>query len=105
MPFTIDVPENRYHVVSSWKHIKEIDAAPDSVLSLHGGAKDTLQPIYTMKEFNWMNKRTADTAPLLKSSGIDSSGHLSVVIPEIRRSMRGLLNELSDSQPTLDTGE
>lgn len=104
MPFTIDVPENRYHVVLSWKHSKEIDAAPDSVLLLHGAAKDTLQSMYAMMDFNWMNKRTADTAPLLKSIGIDLTGHLSVVIPETRRSMRGLPNELSDSQPTLDTG-
>jgi len=33
-PFSVDVPENRYLVVSSWKHIKEIDSAPNDVLSL-----------------------------------------------------------------------
>lgn len=100
MPYTVDVPENRYHLVSSWKHIKEIDAAPDSVLSLHAAAKETLQPMHTMTDFNWLDKRTADTAPLLKSIRNDLTGHLPVVMPEVRRSMCGLLKELSDPYPT-----
>lgn len=38
-PFEIYAPENRYVFVSSKQHIMELDAAPDSVMSLHESAK------------------------------------------------------------------
>ena len=38
-PFEVLTPENRYVFVSSAKHIREVDAAPDSVLSLQAAAK------------------------------------------------------------------
>lgn len=38
-PFEIYTPENRYVFVSSRQHIMELDAALDSVMSLHESAK------------------------------------------------------------------
>lgn len=101
-PFIVDVPENRYHVVSSWDHIKEIDAAPDGVLSLQGAAKEILQPKHTMTNFNWLDKRGADGAPLLKTLRTDLNGHLPTILPEIRRSMSGLLDRLHNTHQIVD---
>ncbi|KAI3390484.1 hypothetical protein diail_9512, partial [Diaporthe ilicicola] len=100
--FVVDVPENRYHIVSSWDHIKEIDAAPDGVLSLQGAAKEILQPRHTMTNFNWLDKRGADGAPLLKTLRTDLTGHLPGVLPEIRRAMSGLLDKVHDSHRTIN---
>lgn len=101
-PFFVDVPENRYHIVSSWEHIKEIDAASDGVLSLQGAAKEILQPKHTMTDFNWLDKRGAEGAPLLKTLRIDLAGHLPVLLPDIRRAMSGLLDDLYTSQATVN---
>ena len=91
IPFHIHVPENRYLVVSSWKHIKEIDAAPDSVLSLQGAAKEILQPKHTMSSFNWLDKRGVEGTPLIRTLRTLLTNHLPEVLPDIRRKMTGVL--------------
>ncbi|KAI1194760.1 cytochrome P450 [Nemania serpens] len=98
-PFIIDVPENRYIVVSSQSQIKEIDDAPDTVLSLQGAAKEILQPKYTMVNFNWHDKKGADGAPLLKTLRYHLTGHLPNILPEIRVSMSAMFDDLYDSHP------
>ncbi|GAB1314472.1 hypothetical protein MFIFM68171_04682 [Madurella fahalii] len=98
-PFFVDVPGNRYLIVSSWKHIKEIDAAPDSVLSLQGAAKEMLQPKYTMSNFDWLEKRGANGTPLIRTLRTLLTNHLPDILPEIRRSMSGLIDRLYDSHP------
>ncbi|KAK3385913.1 cytochrome P450 [Podospora didyma] len=101
-PFFVDVPENRYLVVSSWKHIKEIDAAPDSVLSLQGAAKEILQPKYTMSSFNWLDKRGAEGTPLIRTLRTMLTNHLPDVLPDIRRAMSGLLDGMYASHPVIN---
>ncbi|KAI1824544.1 cytochrome P450 [Xylaria intraflava] len=101
-PFTVDAPDNRYVVVSSWDHIQEIDAAPESVLSLQGAAKEVLQPKHTMVDFNWHDKKGADGAPLLKTLRNLLTGHLPNVLPELRRSMSGMFDEMHDSHPVVN---
>ena len=64
----MDAPENRYWVVSSPGQIKEIDAAPQSVLSLLGAAKDLLQPKFAMRDFDWMeDKQKNEGLTLIKA--------------------------------------
>ncbi|GAB1318482.1 Cytochrome P450 monooxygenase AtmP [Madurella fahalii] len=101
-PFFIDVPENRYLVVSSWNHIKEIDAAPDSVLSLQAAAKEVLQPKYTMTNFNWLDKRGVEGTPLIRTLRTLLTNHLPEILPEIRRSMSGLMDTLYDAHPVVN---
>ncbi|KAK8039523.1 hypothetical protein PG993_007934 [Apiospora rasikravindrae] len=101
-PFAIDAPENRYWVVSSPEQIKEMDAAPQAVLSLLGAAKDFLQPKYTMKEFDWMEeKQGTEGATLVKTLRNDLTGRLPMLLPEIRRSMTALVNSHFESVPPL----
>ncbi|KAI0112996.1 putative cytochrome P450 [Daldinia grandis] len=102
-PFHIDVPENRYWVVSSRDHIKEMDAAPQSVLSLLGAAKDLLQPKYTMKDFNWMEgKQGTEGATLIKTLRNDLTGHLPEVLPEIRLLISALIDQHLESSPPVN---
>lgn len=102
-PFYIDVPENRYWVVSSRDQIKEMDAAPQSVLSLLGAAKDLLQPKHTMRDFNWMeDKQGTEGATLIKTLRNDLTGHLPEVLPEIRLSMSAFFNQHYESLPLVD---
>ena len=104
-PFFIDVPENRYLVVSSWSHIKEIDAAPDHVLSLQAAAKELLQPKHTMSSFNWMDKRGAEGTPLIRTLRILLTSHLPKILPDIRRAMSAHMDSAIDSLPTLEDGK
>ncbi|KAJ8132332.1 hypothetical protein O1611_g1292 [Lasiodiplodia mahajangana] len=101
-PFFIDAPENRYFVVSSWDHIREIDAAPESVLSLQGAAKEVLQPKHTMVDFNWHDKKGVDGAPLLKTLRTLLTGHLPNVLPELRWSMSRMFDEMVDLHPIVN---
>ncbi|KAI1423599.1 cytochrome P450 [Xylaria sp. FL1777] len=101
-PFFVDAPDNRYVVVSSWDHIKEIDAAPESVLSLQGAAKEVLQPTHTMVNFNWHDKKGADGAPLLKTLRTLLTGHLPNILPELRWSMSGMFDEMYDLHPVVN---
>lgn len=43
-PYEIFVPENRYVFISSAQHIREVDSAPDTVLSLQAAAKQVCGP-------------------------------------------------------------
>jgi hypothetical protein len=47
-PFELSAPDNRYVFVSNPDQIKELDNAPDTVLSLQAASKQMLQPVYTM---------------------------------------------------------
>ncbi|KAI0469703.1 putative cytochrome P450 [Xylariaceae sp. FL0804] len=87
-PFYVDIPENRYCVVSSAAQMKEIDAAPQSTLSLLGAAKDLLQPHYTMKGFDWMvDKQGSERQTLIKPLRTDLTRHLPEMPPDIRLTM------------------
>ncbi|UKZ64992.1 uncharacterized protein TrAtP1_006194 [Trichoderma atroviride] len=101
-PFWIQAPENRYLVVSSWDHIKEIDAASEDVLSLQAAAKEILQPRYTMQNFNWFDKKGADGMPLIRTLRTLLTNHLPDILPDIRRSMSVLLDRAQDSQPIVN---
>ncbi|KAM0262161.1 hypothetical protein ACHAQJ_001904 [Trichoderma viride] len=101
-PFWIQAPENRYLVVSSWSHIKEIDAAPEDVLSLQAAAKEILQPRYTMQNFNWFDKKGVDGTPLARTLRTLLTNHLPDILPDIRRSMSVLLDDVQDSQPMVN---
>jgi hypothetical protein len=98
-PFFVDVPENRYWVVSNWKHINEINSAPETVLSLQGAAKEILQPKHTMEGFDWLEKKGADGAPLLKSIGVLLTSYLPELLPNLRYSISAFFQDYCSSYP------
>lgn len=57
-PFEVLAPDSRYVFVSSPEHIKEVETAPEDVLSLYAASQQVLQPQYTMHGFNWYEKPT-----------------------------------------------
>ncbi|KAF7891373.1 uncharacterized protein EAF02_001698 [Botrytis sinoallii] len=86
--FLVDVPENRYHFVSTWDHIQEINAVPDTVLSLTATAKEILQPEYTMHKFNWANSRRHDSVPLTRTLQTYLTNWLPNLLPDLRCHLR-----------------
>ncbi|KAI0160702.1 cytochrome P450 [Xylariaceae sp. FL1272] len=101
-PFVVDAPENQYMIVSSFEQIKEIDAAPETVLSLQGAAKEVLQPKHTMVDFDWHDKKGADGAPLLRTLRYFLTGHLPNILPSIRGSMNAMFDNLYESHPIVN---
>ncbi|UKZ75705.1 hypothetical protein TrVFT333_003397 [Trichoderma virens FT-333] len=97
-PFWIEAPENRYLVVSSWDHIREIDAASEDVLSLQAAAKEILQPKYTMQNFNWFDKKGVDGTPLIRTLRTLLTNHLPDILPDARRSMSALFDGILESR-------
>ncbi|KAL6876964.1 cytochrome P450 [Trichoderma novae-zelandiae] len=98
-PFWLQVPGNRYLVVSSWDHIREIDDASEDVLSLQAAAKEILQPRYTMQNFNWFDKKGVDGTPLVRTLRTLLTNHLPDILPDARRSMSVLFDSLVESRP------
>lgn len=101
-PFRMDMPENSMLIVSDWKRIKEIDAAPEAVLSLQGAAKEILQPMHTMRSFNWMDKRGGDGAPLLKTLRNRLTEHLPNILGKLHGGISTLFDERIAAFPTVD---
>lgn len=93
----MDCPDNTMVIVSDWKRIKEIDAAPESVLSLQGAARQILQPKHTMSNFSWLDKRGGDGAPLLMTLRNRLTGHLPELLPMVRSSMTAIFDKHFDS--------
>ncbi|RDL36451.1 Cytochrome P450 [Venustampulla echinocandica] len=98
-PFLIDVPENRYHFVSTWTHIGEINAVPDTVLSLTAAAKEILQPQYTMHKFDWDISRGRDSVPLNRTLRTYLTNHLPNLIPKLRRHLRVIFDRHIQAGP------
>jgi cytochrome P450 len=84
-PFEVFAPDNRYVFVSSQKHIKELDSAPDTVLSLQAASKQMLQPIYTMSRFNWFNVRGTEGVGFVRTLRTLLTNNLPNILPHLAR--------------------
>ncbi|KAG8158165.1 hypothetical protein KVR01_011926 [Diaporthe batatas] len=87
-PFEINAPDNRYIFVSSPKHIKELDSAPESVLSLHAASKQLLQPMYTMHDFNWVDGRGYDGVGFIRALRTLLTNNLPEILPDLKTGRR-----------------
>ncbi|KAK8133606.1 hypothetical protein PG984_005618 [Apiospora sp. TS-2023a] len=77
-----------------------MEAAPQSVLSLLGAAKDLLQPKHTMGDFDWMeDKQGTEASTMIKTLRNDLTGRLPELLPEIRYSMAALFDSMLESPP------
>ncbi|KAI1752381.1 cytochrome P450 [Xylaria castorea] len=82
-PFEIHAPDVRMVFVSSPEHIKELDNAPDTVLSLNGAAKHMLQPIYTMNGFNWFDRRGVEGVGFVRTLRTLLTNNIPQLIPNL----------------------
>ncbi|KAI1169518.1 cytochrome P450 [Nemania sp. FL0916] len=98
-PFSVDAPDNRYILVSKWSQIKEIDDAPDTVLSLQAAAREILQPKHTMVGFNWHDRKGFDGAPLLRTTKYLLTDHLPYILPDLRASISVMFDERYEAHP------
>ncbi|KAH8766056.1 cytochrome P450, partial [Diaporthe sp. PMI_573] len=92
-PFEINAPDNRYIFVSSPKHIKELDSAPDTVLSLQAASKQMLQPMYTMHGFNWFDRRGTEGVGFIRALRTLLTNNLPEILPDLSIIMRARFNE------------
>uniref|UniRef100_A0A0B7KLU2 Cytochrome P450 n=2 Tax=Bionectria ochroleuca TaxID=29856 RepID=A0A0B7KLU2_BIOOC len=101
-PFEIHAPDNRYVFVSSPDHIKEVDQAPDTVLSLHAATKQMLQPMYTMQNFNWFDRRGIDGVGFVRAIRTLLTNNLPQILPDLSAIIGSRLEEMGDSYPTVN---
>ncbi|KAI7779164.1 hypothetical protein LA080_001236 [Diaporthe eres] len=93
-PFEINAPDNRYVFVSSTKHIKELDSAPDTVLSLQAASKQMLQPMYTMHGFNWFDRRGTEGVGFIRALRTLLTNNLPEILPDLSVIIRARFEEL-----------
>jgi cytochrome P450 len=101
-PFEVHAPDNRYVFVSSVEHIKELDQAPDTVLSLQAASKQMLQPMYTMQKFNWFDRRGTEGVGFIRALRTHLTNNLPKVLPDLSAIIRARLQEIGDSYPTIN---
>ncbi|KAG9237932.1 cytochrome P450 [Amylocarpus encephaloides] len=101
-PYEVFSPDNRYVFVSKDEHIMEIDAAPDTVLSLQAASKQMLQPKYTMAGFNWFDRRGTEGIGFVRALRTLLTNNLPEVLPELRISASSLMDEMHASHPVVN---
>ncbi|KAI9707821.1 MAG: hypothetical protein M1820_004426 [Bogoriella megaspora] len=80
-PFEVQTPGRKHHMVTSSKHLNEINYAPLDVLSLHAVAKDFLQPKHTMHGFEWQDVRGREGTGFVRALRTVLAGQLPDLIP------------------------
>ncbi|KAI1822652.1 cytochrome P450 [Xylaria intraflava] len=98
-PFEVLAPDNRYVFVTTEKHIKEIDSAPDTVLSLQAASKQMLQPNYTMHGFNWFDRRGTEGVGFIRALRTLLTNNLPQILPDLSTIIRVRLHELHSNSP------
>ncbi|KAI1760843.1 cytochrome P450 [Hypoxylon sp. FL1150] len=99
-PFEIHAPDVRMVFVPSPKYIKEIDNAPDTVLSLNGAAKHMLQPLYTMNGFNWFDRRGVEGVGFVRTLRTLLTNNIPQLIPDLGVLVRTRWAELLSKKTT-----
>ncbi|KAK7740437.1 hypothetical protein SLS62_011119 [Diatrype stigma] len=100
-PFEIHAPDVRMTFVSSPKHIKELDNAPDTVLSLNGAAKHMLQPVYTMNGFNWFDRRGVEGVGFVRTLRTLLTNNIPQLLPDLGLLTRTRWDELLSNKKTI----
>lgn len=101
-PFEILAPDTRYVFVSALKHIKELDSAPDTVLSLQAASKQMLQPVYTMTGFNWFDRRGTEGVGFVRALRTMLTANLPQILPDLSNIIRTRFEEIHESHPTVN---
>lgn len=110
----VRTPNNLLTLVSSPKHIKELEDAPNDCLSLAAASKEVrniwtrqknllrlkklqlFQPKYTMHGFEWADRRGTDGVGFVRVLRSLLTSHLPALLPDIRSAISvGLEEELA----------
>ncbi|KAL4756766.1 cytochrome P450 [Aspergillus foveolatus] len=81
--FEVFAPDGRYVFISSHKHLRELDAAPDTVLSLQAASKQMLQPRYTMHGFNWFDRRGTEGVGFVRALRTLLTNNIPQLLPKL----------------------
>ncbi|KAA8566350.1 hypothetical protein EYC84_008933 [Monilinia fructicola] len=80
-PFKIMTPEGKITMITSQRHIRELDKAPRHVLSLHAVAK---KPKYTMHGFEWKDQRGIEGTGFVRALRSLLTTRLPQLIPSLK---------------------
>ncbi|KAI2618907.1 cytochrome P450 [Hypoxylon sp. NC1633] len=100
--YEVLAPDSRYVFVSSNKHIKELDSAPDTVLSLQAASKQMLQPVYTMHGFNWFDRRGTEGVGFVRALRTLLTNNLPQILPDLSTIIRSRFEELHSTHPVVN---
>ena len=103
-PFEVLAPDTRMVFVSSPKHIRELNNAPDDVLSLNGAAKHMLQPLYTMNGFNWFDRRGTEGVGFVRTLRTLLTNNLPQLLPDLTVLTRTRFAELHSQRSVVVNG-
>ncbi|OAL53550.1 cytochrome P450 [Pyrenochaeta sp. DS3sAY3a] len=92
-PFEMFAPDSRYVFISSPEQIKEVDSAPDTVLSLQAASKQMLQPMYSMHGFNWFDRRGTEGVGFIRALRTLLTNHVPSILPDLRIHTTNRLHE------------
>ena len=84
-PFVIKTPEKDNIMVTSQRHIQELDKAPRHQLSLHAVAKEFLQPKNTMHGFEWKDQRGVEGTGFVRAIRNLLTARLPELIPRLSK--------------------
>jgi hypothetical protein len=84
------------------KHIKELDSAPDTVLSLQAASKQMLQPVYTMHGFNWFDRRGTEGVGFVRALRTMLTANLPRILPDLSMIIKTRFEELHEKHPIVD---
>ncbi|KAF2031754.1 cytochrome P450 [Setomelanomma holmii] len=101
-PFELSAPDNRYVFVSDPKQIRELDNAPDTVLSLQAASKQMLQPVYTMHGFNWFDRRGTEGVGFIRALRTLLTNNLPQILPDLSCIIRTRFEQLQAGHPIVD---
>ncbi|KAI4951283.1 hypothetical protein J4E91_003992 [Alternaria rosae] len=101
-PFELFAPDNRYVFVSDPQQIKELDNAPDTVLSLQAASKQMLQPLYTMHGFNWFDRRGTEGVGFIRALRTLLTNNLPKILPDLTCIIRTRFQELHAGHPVIN---
>ncbi|KAI1132438.1 cytochrome P450 [Nemania abortiva] len=93
-PYEVFAPDSRYVFVTSSTHIKELDSAPDTVLSLQAASKQMLQPMYTMHGFNWFDRRGTEGVGFVRALRTLLTKNLPQILPDLSTIVKSRFDEL-----------
>lgn len=88
--------------VSDPAQIKELDNAPDNVLSLNGAAKHMLQPLYTMNGFNWFDRRGVEGVGFVRTLRTLLTNNLPQLLPDLGTLTNAKFSEMRAKNPVVN---
>ncbi|KAL4925063.1 cytochrome P450 [Aspergillus undulatus] len=100
--FEVLAPDNRYVFVSSDQQLKELDTAPDTVLSLQAASKQMLQPKYTMHGFNWFDRRGTEGVGFIRALRTLLTNNIPMILPNLSVIIKSSFCEMHSQHPVVN---